>query len=408
MELFLKGFDNINVYKAFGRTIICYGLEDISKSFVSIIGSVFYKRNISYAFNKKITSSRIICFQSYYGRQSYLDQVDKFSELSNIDVLRGEKPVNHSLTSLRFLITHVLPWFFQLGKLNIPLLLRLQLLSLIIHNFKLKLIFDKIDMSKYKLAVTFCDSIEDEAFFTAYCKSKGIKTASLEHGQYTAWREDKLINSGIEIRTLSSDYLLAWNQMAVDEVKKQGKTDIEIVKTGILGYIGQPYQQSKVPHNGKFGVVINHQFFEKDNIALIKSANLLAKRYGMKYYLKLHPNYSEDYFRDVIDDNFYIGNIRKGIPMLEYAAMVEFSLASSSSVFCELVYIKHPVLRYSTGQVDDKYKDVPYGLVFTSPDNVCACYEKGFDDKDSEKLFDYLCTTNDVTSSYKKFLNAFE
>ena len=88
--------------------------------------------------------------------------------------------------------------------------------------------------------------------------------------------------------------------------------------------------------------------------------------------------------------------------------MCEFSLVSSSSVFCELVYVKHNIMRFSTHKINDKYRDIPYGLTFSNIEDVISCYNKGFNEEDNELLFKYLCGLEDVTISYKRFLSKFE
>ena len=79
-----------------------------------------------------------------------------------------------------------------------------------------------------------------------------------------------------------------------------------------MSNIGRGQEHCKKPNNGIFGVVISHPYWEHENYEMIKAANILAERYDLKYYLKLHPNYKEDYFRNTVNEH-YIGNTKKGI-----------------------------------------------------------------------------------------------
>lgn len=400
------GMPDVNWERVFSRSFIESECEEVDKTIFKKLALCFFKRRQDYALESNGAS--ILCFQSYYKRKSYIDQMDNVAKLSKADIIRGMEPGRLRPLGLFFICARVIPWFIEIRKLKLPLWLELTLLSQLIWLDSVVVFFRKVNMSNYNLLVTFCDSILDEAFVTELFKSQGIKTATLEHGQFTAFREKSFINSGVEIRSMKSDYFLAWNPMTVDECKRSNLLGTEVVVCGILGYIGKKYESTINPHNNVFGVIINHQFFEKDNIVLIKSANKLAKELGYQYYLKLHPNYSEDYFTSYVDNKYYIGNIKKGIPILEYANMCMFSLVSSSSVFCELVYVKQDVLRYSTGDLSDKFRDVPYGLTFSNIDDVIESYKQGFDQKEKEMLFNYLCGTENVTDSYKNFFKRFE
>ncbi len=402
-----KGLPDVNWESVLGRTIVESQCRGKDHPLWKRIFSCFIYQEQEYQIVSDANSS-ILCFQSFYERKSFNEQLDNFAKLSNADIIKGCKPSRNRFCGFLFLVNRIIPWYVELRKFKQPVWLTLWLLKDLIYLNNVYNYFNNIDISRYKLLVTFCDSILDEAYVTELFKAHNIKTASLQHGQYTAFRENDFINSGVEIRTLKSDYLLAWNEMTVEECKRQGNVKSQIVICGILGYIGKGYVSCVNPNNKVFGVVINHPFFEKDNITLIKSANLLAKSIGYKYYLKLHPNYSEDHFSNIVDNDFYLSNIQKGIPIIEYANKCKFSLASSSSVFCELVYVRHRVLRYSTHKLDDKFKDVPYGLTFSCIDDVVTSYNKGFKDEDIDMLFSYLCGTEEVTREYKNFLTSFE
>lgn len=400
----LKGFGNIEWHKIILRTLIEKECA-ISFNVLDSFRTFFIGRAIVYN-SDLISSSKILCFQSYYQRGSYNAQMDAFRHLYDMDLIRGSEKKSLYIHGFGFLFSHIIPWYKALKKYDVPKLTAIRVLAQLSQLYELYKLLLTIDVKKYSLLVTFCDSIIDEGMATEYFKNKGIKTASLQHGQYTAWRCNEFINSGVELRTLKSDYLLAWNQMTKDEASKQGVAETKIVITGILGNIGRNYERASVHNNGVFGVVINHPSFENDNISLIQAANYLAKEKNLKYYLKLHPSYSDDYFANLIDSDYYIGNIKKGIEILDYANMCDFSIASSSSVFCELVYVGHRVLRFSSLKVDDKFRDVPYGATFNTPGNIVKCFDNGFKEEDEDKLFSYLCGVRDATQEYSNFIKS--
>ena len=406
-----KGFPNLNWESVLKRPLIESHCTDTSKSLVRYFISCFYRGKGGGYQLIKGNSSKILFFQPYYSRNSYLEQVNNIVDHLKCDLIRGKKnETEKRLLSITFIFKFIIPWYKTIAssKLYPHLWLRFKILESVISLYDLNIYLKRFDIHNYNLLVTFCDSIIEEAFVTEFFKASEVKTATLQHGQFTAFRENTLVNSGVEIKSLKSDYFLVWNQMTIDECNKENIQAVDLVPCGILGYFGKKYEHSVNPQNRIFGVVINHQVFEKENLALIQSANTLASQIGYKYYLKLHPNYSPDYFDSYVDKNYYIGNIKKGIPILEYSNMCEFSLASSSSVFCELVYVRHNVLRLSTGEINDKFRDVPYGRTFSNSSDVVINYRKGFDQEEEQKLFEYLCETDAVTEKYMNFFHKFE
>ena len=303
------GLPELNWDEILSRSIVESQCDDIPHNPIRRLFSCFFMSNIRYEYVNSSTS-KILCFQSYYSRQSYLDQMDNFAKLCNANLIRGKKDNKHKPISVCFFIKNLLPWYISLLKYNCPHWVKFMLLKDLISIYELSIFFSNKNLN-YNLLVTFCDSILEEAYVTVLFKEKNIKTATLQHGQFTSFRENKIINSGIELRTLKSDYFLVWNKMTVDECTKQNVRNTTSIICGILGYIGKKYAFSTNPHNHIFGVVINHEFFEAENISLIKSANRLAKVTGYKYYLKLHPNYAEDYFDNYVEKDYYKGNIKK-------------------------------------------------------------------------------------------------
>jgi len=355
--------------------------------------------------------SRILFYQSYIERESSRKQFYSVQQLVNSDLIsygQERKKKIHILLGL-YLVFFDLPfWFFKLRRIGVPLSDRPRYIhSLIKFFFISRRIHDLTSINKYNLLVTFCDAYPEESFVTHFFKFKRITTATLQHGAFSAWRENELINSGVELRSFSSDYMLCWNKLTIDEAIKCGIPSERLKVVGILGYVNNQPDDWACPNNNTFGVVIGHESFEEENLKLIECANRIAKLKGLGYYLKLHPNYDEHYFDDKVSKEYYKGNIKKGIPISDYANMVDFSLVGSSSVYLELVYIRHDVIRYSTGNVTDKFKDVKIGKVLHSPLEAESLFENTHDDCENgfDELFDYLCGYKNVAGEYKKFLN---
>lgn len=407
-----KGFAPIEWNKVFKREAISYecGMrKNRLKLFLSVLFVPFISRIDEIKFQQDKHSK--ILFFNCTNRESYVKQFINVTKLPNhSDVLTRNCKSKYSFHVFYGFQTIQLlfSWFITLKRKQLGISEKLRIISLLItvRNFQRKISF--IDIKKYNLFVSFYDSLLYDAYLTELFKVNQIKTATLQHGQFDSWRTNEIIHSGIELRSFHSDYLLCWNKFTVNEAIKCKINPSQLIITGIIGYIGYNYQEIKYPTNNIFGVVLGHPAFHQENIALIQAANLLAQHIQYKYYLKLHPNYKEDAFNSYINNNYYIGNVKKGIPIQDYARNVEFSLVGSSSVFIELVFIKHDIIRYSNGGIYDKFRNVHRGKYFSKVEDIIDVYQKNKDNNTVNELFDILCTVKNIDASYKRFFMKFE
>ena len=306
-----------------------------------------------------------------------------------------------------YLLFILLPiWFLQMGGKGLTLIEKCQVLKELIESFRIYKIFNRLDLSKYKLLVCYYDSIIHECMLTLICKRLGIKTATLQHGQFNAWRENTFVNCGLEFYASPSDYQLCWNKFARDEAMKCGWKEYQLPVVGVMSNIGRGKERWLKPNCGIFGVVISHPSWEHENIEMIKAANILASKYNLKYYLKLHPNYKEYYFKHKVDASYYIGNVEKGIDTLKYCNMVDFTIVGSTSFYVEMVYCYHDIIRYSSKQPSDKYRDIEDVCVFGHTSEIVLSYQN-LNKRNKDNLFEYLCHSNDTFSSYKEFFDKF-
>lgn len=353
--------------------------------------------------------SSILFFMSHQERKAYGDSLYNIQHLAKSDLLHSPQRDYkrfHFFEGLRIVFLLIPNWYCQVSTWEKKLRNQLFLLQTLVDMYWLSKKLDELNLEKYRLVVTFYDSFPIESYVVEYFRLHNVKSASLQHGQFTCWCEDTLINSGVELRTFKSDYLLCWNKFTYDEAIKCGIDRNKLVVTGIWSYVNEKRTKCTQNNNGVFGVVIGHPSWNEENEVLVKAANLISEKYNLKYYLKLHPQYSESYFSNLVNSH-YIGNIKKGINMKDYANIVDFSIVGSSSVFVELVYIGHDIYRYSSGAVDDKYRSVMIGKYFSNLNELDVLFKERREDRSTDALFDYLCTIEDVASSYRSFFERF-
>ena len=342
-------------------------------------------------------------------RKSCVREFDDFCNLDRFDRLY----VTHGRLSLDIIhglilfFAYIPAWCRVLRKSKISARLKREILYELIELWYFQKKAEPVCFERYRLFVSFYDARPLDAFMRELFRLHHVPTVTLQHGQFVAWRENVLENSGIEFRCFKSDYFLAWNKMTIDEAVKQGVSSEKMTLCGIISFIGAKTDNWIFPNNCKFGVVIGHPMYAKENLELIRSANLLAKERNLKFYLKLHPNYAENFFDNVVDSAYYLGNIPKGIPMVDYANGVDFSLVGSSSVFAELVFLRHDVIRYSNYDIKDKFRDVKIGKIYHTVEEIVAVYDRHKGCNYAEELFDYVCSVKEVSTAYRNFLARF-
>lgn len=407
-----KGFPDVSWDCILHREAIiaeCGFRHNTLKSFAAALFHSFADKERQYKLTQN-EKSNILCFQSYFSRKSCVDQYRSICSLYHANALscESEKYEFHIISGFAVLFKLMPAWWMVLRRCKMSLSQKMFALKELVRLWHFhQNIKDMIQQVKdTKLLITYYDSLPEECFVVTLFKGMDVPTVTLQHGQFSAWRENIPENSGIEFRTSASDYFLCWNRFTMDEAKKEGVEPQKLVLAGIIGFLNSENLKCKIPGNNTFGVVIGHPMFEEENRKLIESANILANKCNLKYWLKLHPNYDGNHFDDIVDQNCCLGNMKKGIPMIDYANSVDFSIVGSSSVFVELVYLEHPTLRYSSNDIKDKFRDVHIGKVFSSPNEIVDVFTSE-DNNSTASLFDYLCSIKDVKKGYLDFLNRF-
>lgn len=344
------------------------------------------------------------------GRESCINAFDTFCGLGQFDKVyqSPKKYVFCNLDWFWLVFKYIPSWRETLKPINLTPSQKREIIVDLINFWYLQTSIGTLKFTKYRLFVAFFDANPESAFLREMFRVHQVPTATLQHGQFVGYREDVLENSGIEFRCFNSDHFLVWNKFTIDEAIKHGIDLERMTLCGILGYIGTKRKKCSAPQNNTFGVVLGHPVLGKEeNLILIQAANILARERNLKYFLKLHPNYAENFFDNMADSKYYVGNIQKGIPMMEYASMVDFSIIGGSSVFVELIYMGHDTIRFSNNDVKDKFRDIKIGKIFHHPDEIVAVYDEHKGKDFTNELFDYLCSVDDVTAAYKKFLSKF-
>ncbi len=384
------------------------GITSYKQSIKYFIKALFFEE-FKYKYKCNNENKILFFYSNYYYRQDHFDTFMKFAKRIEIgDVLYPIKKKR----KLKFILgirnfVSVLPWIADMRNRNLSFQEKITILAVLHEINEFKKIMSTFKLSKYNLLVVYYDVNPIENMLVQHFKSLDKKTATLQHGTFTAEKLD--VNDveymGIELKNSTSDYFLAWNQMTKDEGMMSGIDGSRIKVLGIPKYINTIVKTELSNKNQKtFGVVLGTKSSDKQNIELVKIANEISTRLGYKYMLKYHPTFNLNEYKFYTNTN-YLGSFEKYMSIQEYSDSVDFTLVGNSSVYIELIFLKHRTYRLSSKDIIDKFDVIEtnrfsdseelYDIINNSNDNV------------TEELFNYLCTTEDVYESYMNFFRSF-
>lgn len=373
-------------------------------SFVRAIKEAFCNR---YYYEKSGGSNAKTMF--FYGRYNYRrDHYNTFSNFvanfkdsccmkaipctSCINIWRGLKLLGLMWT-----------WFFQALRIGVNVVQAANVVYPLTLCYLLKDDLEKIlSNTSIKLFITYYDVSPDENFAVQVAKHYGKLTATLQHGIFSKKVPCKVLSdTAFEYSESIADYYLAWNQYTYDEWKKIGLPIHKIKVLGIPKYINLSSDGVEITDKKNiFGIMLNNSSFKEHNIRLITMGNEYARRTGMKYVLRYHPELKTDAYQDFIDEKCFHGKSDNSMTIEEYAKTVDFTIISSSSVFVDLIYLNYPVYRLEVFD-NDTYSDVKFNAFSTIDELNTAMQE----DMNNKKVFDYLCTTHNIKDFYQEFID---
>lgn len=262
-------------------------------------------------------------------------------------------------------------WMIQMKRTFLSKLERVEVVCLLntLYDIKQSLQYN-VNVDKYRLALVYYDAPVHLNYLIQYMKGMGCKTATLQHGVMLAKREkacDNLDFCGIEFGSFVSDYFLAWNDFTKNEAIKSGINKSQILVLGCAKCLGYPQLHS---HGYKtIGVILDGKNEEENNLPMIKIVERFVSTHDFKYILRFHP----------ADDITAYDNIRtkskssvcgRKTSLYDFLTSVTFCVVANSTVLFELEYYHVPFVRYSSGNIKDKYKDYP-GPSFNGYDGFC-------------------------------------
>lgn len=338
-----------------------YALEKILA--LDLIVLVYSKRNLNYKdftfFFRSISLSKIsksnknatmFSMGQYGGRKDYYEIWDFVkncvSNLSELDFTYAPKKI-------RFRLSNLITAFKCISLARKDLSIQ----GVIILASKLTYYLNIIDeVEKLNpLAKKYCafsSVLPLEAILTSYFKLQGTPTYSLQHGLYFVFKENVLIDS-LAYENLISDYHFCWGKYTKDEFQKYG------INTGslIIGGYPRAVNRKKRPvmlNKNNCVVLFSRQAFHDTNLHLIELLRGFSEKFKVKFYFKLHPTLTWDYYKKIADDmGWEIIPKEKTINELFNHNEFGWAIAINTAAYYEAYLNYIPCLRFNDGSFED-------------------------------------------------------
>lgn len=233
--------------------------------------------------------------------------------------------------------------------------------------------------------VTFCDAQPLENLLTQIARTRNLFTCTNQHGQYRVLNETNMSPDAEAYTNFVSDRLLCWGEATRCEFVKAGISEDQLSVTGWLRKWSAPPTGWSVSRQSVFGVMLNGKNGKSSNARLIKAANTIALRCGLRYIVRLHPWSKATEYQHLVTDNC-IAIDKFSLP--DYLLRVDFSIGHMSGAVIEMLHSRSLVYLLDDGYLADVF--IKEGLSFSNVESMVNAIEldMSLPDKGHSRLFE--------------------
>lgn len=287
----------------------------------------------------------------YIDRRDYKERFDKVVSLCDSCIVIEPKKSFKIRWRHLFRMGKVLKWSWKYRHSNMDINLRQYLVHCMFEQYcRLQDIIKYTkNMNQLKLFICWCDTMHSDFIVSKYFKTKGIRTATLQHGFFNMNHYPEkmaVVNS-------PSDDFLCWNQVMLENSRNITGIMDKWKVVGSPEFIGRKViKKATENHSGYFGVALSAFTKAEENKRLLSFAHLLIDKFDFQCILRPHPSLKEDDYREILKNEKILW--KKDESFHEFLCNKEFVLVGESGIFPEIVYNMTPFFHY----VKDYEKDV--------------------------------------------------
>lgn len=264
---------------------------------------------------------------------------------------------------------------------------------------------DVVKFERYRMGISYFDADALGSMWQQIFSMNQLVTATLQHGMFAKKEKPTDVNeTGIEFMNSGSDWFLAWNSFSFDNAVAAGMDPHKIKILGIPKSVNKENEdfhelQAMDKNTNSFGVILNVGSLEGHNRRLLHMAKCIAEAYHMECIVKYHPGMNGNEYESLTKQIWKCRVVERKCTTKEFADMVSFSVASESSMYVELICLRHPIYRLRL-DADDKFARVDMGS-FQTLEELSSLRE---DNTLRQKLYGYFCCEGDVKKNYVEFI----
>lgn len=394
-ELKIKGFEDVDIEKLVKVYLEFYNksrsIKEIKKFYFN---SRFFTR-FDYEYVQSEGNHAIAFYSDLYFRQDHFDNFTKFiTHFPQFDYVIPKKRKTDTFSisrAAKMLLKDIEIWS-QVKKLNIEKKLQWWLLYRLGLIFRYYRLMEGLTKNRpYSYALVYNDSCPYENMLIQKFNTRGVHTATLQHGKFDLngnWK-------GIEFRMSVADDFLAWNEWTKDLAHEAGLNNVLVL--GIPRYIS--YSPVVKNEENIFCVVLGDKASDSENKELIGMANQLAEHSGLKFYFRYHPLNHNPQYEQMASEKYWMSDERKEtIP--EMCENSKFCLVGSgTSMVVDFIFYKQDFYEYNDNKQPHRKN------TFRTSEELFELYDSGRARID-EDMFQYYCTTHEVWQNYKKYFDS--
>lgn len=267
-------------------------------------------------------------------------------------------------------------WFKTISKVEHNKCDALYLLHKVSMGYRWKKILDynwDSCLGHFKGIITIFDAREYENILTQFARSKGVNTATLQHGYYPVQDKEGL-DMAIPYTGFVSDQLWVWGNYCKENAVLSGMPPQKVYPLGYPKKILKIQNMSPI-NTGYLGVILDGgELLRPYNTEMISIAIEVARKHRYTIVLKPHPHDRYDYSMMIPNDvasSISIENIA------DYGGKVDFSICCASSCYIDLLALGCIVYRYVNPQGVSFYDRLDEKDSFSSLEDLECILQKG-------------------------------
>ena len=239
------------------------------------------------------------------------------------------------------------------------------------------------------VVVTFCDLLPSDNMVAQLANLLGIRTVTLQHGQYRVLDETNMSVDAETYCNFISDVMLSWGDRTTNDLSAAGVPSDRFYN---VGWIRNWPEVARTDHTevGNFGVMLNGPNGQAASQHLLTAAEELAEKLEVSYVVRTHPSTEVARIANMVGPRC-IDVGPRDLP--SYLASVSFSIAHMTGAVIECLHYRSPVYLLADGNLPTAF-DVE-GVAYDSVERMLIAIQQDMNDP--------TAAVSRMTEVYKQF-----